>query len=116
VLALLPVPRLIAIWAVLWVIVDTLHDPRMMTTSCQLPVPDLPIQVPDMLTAHISARLLMYPWVLVPVPSRPSPTAIGEPTAPYMLVPSGIGEPYVIPSTHAAVAPTVVPMSSTMAI
>ncbi len=69
--ALLPVPRLIAIQAVLWVI-NTLHDPCRVPTTCQNPVSCLP----------------------APVSCQPSPMAIGEPTVPYMLVPRGIGEPY----------------------
>jgi len=42
--ALLPVPRLIAVWAVLWVI-NTLHDPHRAPTACQHPVPCSSAQV-----------------------------------------------------------------------
>jgi len=72
--ALLPVPRLIAVQAVLWVI-NTLHDPRRLPTACRHPVPCFQSTVieetcvPAVCTcgngpcSHaISARLLQYSW------------------------------------------------------
>jgi len=76
--ALLPVPRLIAVRAVLWVI-NTLHDPRRVPTACQHPVPCPTARVRSTVIGElyapaicvydygpcsraISARLLMYSW------------------------------------------------------
>ncbi len=73
-----PVPRLIVVKAVLWVI-NTLHDPGSCHSN-QLP------PVPHMLATYgadaISVRLLMYSWTQPLAPCLPLPTEIGEPYTP----------------------------------
>jgi len=87
-----PVPWLIVVQVVLWVI-NTLHDPGS-PYGIHLSL------VPSMLATHgigtMSATLHMYSWICVSVPCLPSPMAIGESTIPwpYALVPMEIGEPY----------------------
>ncbi len=73
-----PVPRLIVVREVLWVI-KTLHDP---STYYMHPVPGLQSPVPHTLARHgtnaILARLLMYSWVHISVPYLPCSMIIGE--------------------------------------
>jgi len=68
-----PVPQLIVVRALLWVI-NTLHDPGSLDSTWLSPVPHMLVRYGN----AISARLLMYSWICDPGPSVMTPTIIGE--------------------------------------
>jgi len=68
-----PVPQLIVVRTVLWVI-NTLHDPGSLDGTRLPPVPHALARYGN----AISARLLIYSWIHDPGFSTQSPTVIGE--------------------------------------
>jgi len=98
-----PVPRLIVVKAILWVI-NTLHDQGSLVC---LWLPPVSHTLAKYGADAISARLLLYSWARVPVSSLPPPVLVSSMVAlyadailarlPMYSTVMGIGESYVLP-------------------